>query len=143
VLKNFFSVFVLPFGFFRIKGKNLNMKSHQDLNVWKDSIEFVSVVYRATRKFPGEEIFGLTRQIRRAAISVPSNISEGAARAHPREFVRFLRIATGSLAEVETQIIIASNLQYFEKSECEDLIGKTRMIRAQITGLIKHLEKKT
>jgi four helix bundle protein len=117
------------------------MKTHQDLNAWKESIELVSLVYRATRKFPKEEMFGLTAQLRRAAISIPSNISEGAARLQPREFVRFLRIAVGSLAEVETQIIIASNLEYLEKSDHEILIGKTRMIRSQITGLIKYLEK--
>ena len=76
------------------------MKSHRDLDVWKSSIRLVSEVYVLTRKFPSDELYGLTSQMRRAAVSVPSNIAEGAARGSLKEFSRFLSISLGSLAEV-------------------------------------------
>jgi len=117
------------------------MKTHRDLDVWKDSIELVSEVYRLSRKFPKEEIFCLTQQLRRAAISIPSNISEGAARNQKRDFVRFLRISAGSLAEIDAQIIIAEKLQYLGESDRIHLEGYTHKIRAQLGGLIKVLEK--
>jgi four helix bundle protein len=117
------------------------MKTHRDLDVWKDSIELVSEVYRFSKKFPKEEIFCLTQQLRRAAISIPSNISEGAARNQKRDFVRFLRISAGSLAEIDTQIIIAEKLQYLGESDRIHLEGYTHKIRAQLSGLIKALEK--
>jgi four helix bundle protein len=91
------------------------MKTHKDLEVWKNSIKLVADVYDITRNFPKEELFGLTAQIRRAAVSVPSNISEGAARNQKKEFIRFLQISMGSLAEVETQINISSVLHYIKK----------------------------
>lgn len=74
------------------------MKTHKDLEVWKNSIKLVADMYDVTENFPKEELFGLTAQIRRAAVSVPSNISEGAARNQKKEFIRFLQIAMGSLA---------------------------------------------
>jgi four helix bundle protein len=119
------------------------MKTHKDLNAWKESMNLVQDVYNATRKFPKEELFCLTQQIRRAAISVPSNISEGAARNQKKEFIRFLRISTGSLAEVETQIILAANLNYLDETTGHVLLGQANKIRAQIAGLIKSLEPKT
>ena len=118
------------------------MKTHKDLNVWKNSIDLVISVYRLSSKFPKEELFCLTQQLRRAVISVPSNISEGAARNQTREFIRFLRISAGSLAEVETQIIIAEKLHYLKESESVELVGHTNKIRAQLGGLIKALEQK-
>ncbi len=116
------------------------MKTHKDLNAWKNSIELVCEVYRLTKTFPKEELFCLTTQVRRAAISVPSNISEGAARNQKREFIRFLRIATGSLSEVETQILIAWHLNYLKEPELINFTGNVNKIRAQIAGLIKSLE---
>ena len=118
------------------------MQTHKDLNVWKYSIELVCEVYSLTKSFPKEELFCLTNQLRRAAVSVPSNISEGAARNQKREFIRFLRIATGSLSEIETQILIAWHLKYLKEHELVRLTGSTNKIRAQIAGLIKNLEGK-
>ena len=118
------------------------MKTHKDLNVWKNSIEFVLEIYRLTKTFPKEELFCITQQLRRAAISVPSNISEGAARNQKREFIRFLRISSGSLAEVETQILIAWHLEYLKEPELAQLTGNINKIRSQISGLIKNLEQK-
>jgi four helix bundle protein len=116
------------------------MKTHKDLDVWKDSINLVLEIYQATKKFPKEELFCLAQQLRRAAISVPSNISEGAARNQKREFIRFLRISAGSLAEIETQIFIAKQLLYIEDQEFKTLTDRCNKIRSQIAGLIKNLE---
>ncbi len=117
------------------------MKTHKDLSAWKESMDLVVSVYQVTRKFPKEELFCLTQQLRRAVISVPSNISEGAARNQKKEFIRFLRISTGSLSEVETQLAIAEKLQYVSESETVQVINKTNLIRAQLAGLIKRLEQ--
>ncbi len=76
--------------------------THKDLDLWKDGIKFVQDVYTVTSHFPKEELFGLVSQLRRASVSVPTNISEGAGRSGPRELLRFLQIAMGSLSEIET-----------------------------------------
>ncbi|HBX50590.1 MAG TPA: four helix bundle protein [Bacteroidales bacterium] len=88
------------------------MKTHKDLDAWKSSVEFVTQMYKITESFPKSEEFGLKDQLRRAAVSIPSNIAEGAARNHTKEFIQFLYISLGSLSEVETQLIIAQNLNY-------------------------------
>ncbi|MEI7897236.1 MAG: four helix bundle protein [bacterium] len=118
------------------------MRTHKDLFAWKNSIELVQEVYQITKTFPKEELFCLTMQLRRAAISVPSNIAEGAARNQKREFIRFLRISTGSLTEVETQLTIAWKLKYLPETEFLTHTGRINKIRAQIAGLIKNLEQK-
>jgi four helix bundle protein len=88
------------------------IRSYKDLIVWQKSIIFVNMIYEASNNFPKSEQFGLTNQIRKAAVSIPSNIAEGYGRKFGKEYLHFLRIATGSLYEVETQLIIASNLKY-------------------------------
>ncbi|MFA5010608.1 MAG: four helix bundle protein [Ignavibacteria bacterium] len=88
-----------------------NIKTHKDLEVWKKSIDLVSEIYEITKSFPKEEIYGLTNQIRRSAVSIPSNIAEGAGRNHDKEFIQFLYIAMGSSSELETQIFICKNLK--------------------------------
>lgn len=113
---------------------------HKELDVWKASIEFVSELYEKTRGFPKEEMYGITSQMRRAAVSIASNIAEGAARNSDKEFVQFLYIALGSLAEVETQIIIAEKLRYMNSSE--DLFEKMLSIKQMMLGLIRHLKNK-
>tara|TARA_R110002050_G_scaffold204327_4_gene339828 strand:- start:29514 stop:29801 length:288 start_codon:yes stop_codon:yes gene_type:complete len=91
--------------------------THKDLEVWKRSIDLVVLIYDLTKMFPDDEKFGLTSQMRRAAVSIPSNISEGAGRSSTKEFIRFLDIATGSLSELETQLIIVNRLGFIEKRE--------------------------
>ena len=86
------------------------MLTHKDLDIWKLGVDLVGEIYRVTRQFPYEEIYGLTVQMRRSAVSIPSNISEGAARSSKKEFIQFLYISLGSLAELETQILIAEKL---------------------------------
>ena len=88
------------------------ISSYQDLNVWRDAIELVADVYHLTRKLPREEIFGLSSQLQRAAVSIPSNIAEGHARGTNKEFNRFLFISLGSVAELETQLTISGKLRY-------------------------------
>lgn len=114
------------------------MKTHKDLIVWKKSLDFVEEIYRISDVFPNDEKFGLTSQIRRASVSVPSNIAEGAARNSTKEFIRFLYISLGSLSEVETQLIIATRLHYV-KNSIENIIEE---IRKLLLALIKSLTSK-
>jgi len=113
-------------------------ENHKDLDVWKNSISFVAAIYAASQKFPTSELYGLTSQIRRAAVSVPSNIAEGAARGSRKEFTRFLYISLGSLAEIETQLLIAANLGYLE--DAEPLDCEIVKIRKMLLGLIRSLK---
>ncbi len=89
----------------------MKVKNYRELVVWQKAMTFVELVYRATRQFPREELYGLTNQLRRAAVSVPSNIAEGQGRFSTREFLSFLSIARGSLREAETQLMIAQRLK--------------------------------
>ena len=113
---------------------------HKDLEAWKKSIELVTKVYSETKNFPQEEKYGLTNQIRRSAVSIPSNIAEGCARSSDKESVRFIDIALGSLAELETQLIIAENLNYIEQTSLYNDINE---VSALISGLKKYLTKKS
>lgn len=118
------------------------MKSHKDFDVWKRSVQLVTYIYEVTKAFPKEEIYGLTNQIRRAAVSVPSNIAEGAARNHGKEFVQYLYIPLGSLSELEAQIIIRENLKYLQILDSTKIQNELSEIRKMILGLIRHLEIK-
>ena len=114
------------------------LKSHKDLKVWQESMTLVVAVYKATEDFPKHEIYGLTSQIRRAAVSIPSNIAEGAGRKGKKEFARFLYIALGSLSEVETQLEIAYRLKYL--NEAETITQRIYFIRKMLSNLIKSLD---
>jgi four helix bundle protein len=113
------------------------MRTHKDLDVWKDSISFGTKIYRVTTTFPKEEIYGITSQIRRAAISILSNIAEGAARKTSNEFRQFLYIALSSAVELDTQIIISNNLGFINQVEADRLISELDLISRRIQGLIK------
>ena len=117
------------------------MKSHKDLDAWKVGMDFVTDVYRLTSEFPKDEIYGLTSQLRRAAVSIPSNIAEGAARNSEKEFVQFLHIALGSASEAETQLIIANRLGF--AASMEEQFETVERIKKLIFGLIKHSRLKT
>lgn len=117
------------------------LRTHRDLEVWKNSVQLVTDVYKITEAFPKYELFGLSNQMRRAAVSIPSNIAEGAGRFHDNEFVQFLHIASGSLAELETQLIIAKNLNYIEASILSGMEERIRLIRSQIFGLIRKVKR--
>ena len=112
-------------------------KPHHRLVAWKEAMALVRVVYEATRAFPAEETYGLTAQLRRAAVSVPSNVAEGAGRDGHKEFLRFLSIARGSLSEVETQLLIAADLGYLPEGHCA--FASLQRVSRLITGLHKKL----
>jgi len=116
------------------------LQSHKDLNVWKQSMEFVSKIYRITRQLPAEEQYGLSSQMRCSAISIPCNIAEGAARHSSKEYMQFLYISLGSLAEIETQLDIAERLNYIPNSH--DLSDDVIEIRRMLLGLIAYVAKK-
>lgn len=113
------------------------MKDYKDLLVWQQAIDLVEDVYSLTKQLPKEEMFGLTDQIKRSVVSVPSNISEGACRGTDKEFIRFLFIALGSAAEVETQLIIAKRLGYISEIDnvCEDITTLRKMLHSLIKSI--------
>ena len=112
---------------------------HKDLEVWKKSIDFVTVLYKVTQDFPKSELYGLTSQIRRASISIPSNIAEGATRKGKVEFKQFLYIALSSGSEIETQLIIAKNLAFISIDKFDNLINDLSVIQKMLQGLIRSL----
>ena len=118
------------------------MKTHKDLNVWKKSLDFVTTIYSVTNNFPQSEKFGLTNQIRRASVSIPSNIAEGSARNHNKEFVQFLYIALSSASEVDTQLRISENLKYIDKEKSNELLEELESISKMLQGLIKSINNK-
>jgi four helix bundle protein len=117
------------------------VKDFTDLRVWQLGMKLTLAVYRATQQFPADERFGLTSQLRRAVVSVPSNIAEGHSRNRSGDYLRFLGIARGSLAEVKTQIIIARELDFLPISESEHLIQMTDGLLRQLTALIASIER--
>jgi four helix bundle protein len=117
------------------------MKTHKDLEVWKKSINIVTTVYKITASFPKDELYGLTSQIRRAAVSIPSNIAEGAGRNHVNEFRQFLYISLGSASELETQLIISEMLGYICNEKSQELITELNSVSRMIQGLIKSINK--
>ena len=118
------------------------VRHYRDLLVWQKAVDWVETVYAATRAWPQDERFGLTSQIRRAAVSVPSNVAEGCARRSTAEFIRFLSIGRGSLAEVETQIIIATRLGYLDQALQSSLLEAADEISRMLAGLIAKLEER-
>ena len=115
------------------------MKTHRDLIVWQKSMTLVTEIYKATTSFPRKEDYGITSQIRRCGVSIPSNIAEGYGRHSRNEYVRFPQIAMGSLYELQTQLEIAANLGYLKKEEFESLYESTREIERMLSVLIKKL----
>jgi four helix bundle protein len=116
------------------------IRTHKDLEVWTIGIELVEKIYKSSKTFPREEIYGLAAQMRRAATSVPSNIAEGAARNSRKEFIQFLYISLGSLAELETQVTIAHKLGYMTNEE--PLSETVEKLRRKLLNLIKYLKNK-
>ncbi len=113
--------------------------NHKDLDVWKKSIKLVKKIYKITRSFPKDENFALVSQIKKSAISIPSNIAEGCARKSDKELIQFLYIALGSIAELETQLIISKELGFIVN---DDVLENLNEIRKQVFGLIKFLRSK-
>jgi four helix bundle protein len=118
------------------------IKSFKDLKIWQKSIHLVEEVYAVSRSFPKEEMYGLQSQLRRSAVSIPSNIAEGFTRLHNREYRNFLYISLGSCAELTTQIIIASRLKYVEQTKADILLNEIEEISKMTMSLIKKLNTK-
>ena len=116
------------------------MKTHHDLEVWKFSIQFIEKIYNFTNNFPENEKYGLCSQMQRAAVSVASNIAEGASRNYNKEFIQFLYHAFGSLSELETQIIISGRLNYTKN--VREFLDDLNQIQKLLYGLIKYLKNK-
>ena len=112
---------------------------HHKLEVWRRSLNLVTKIYKKTVQFPADEKFGLVSQMRRAAVSIPSNIAEGAARNSKKEFINFLHIAQGSASELETQILISGNLDFVSQSQADPLLKELEEISRMIIGLQKSL----
>jgi len=119
------------------------VRHYRDLLVWQKAIEWVDAIYAAMKEWPSDERFGLISQVRRAAVSVPSNVAEGCARRSTAEFLRFLSIARGSLAEVETQLIIADRLGHLPQGRLTDWLEPADEISRMLSGLIKKLEERS
>ncbi len=115
---------------------------YRDLDVWKLAVDWVEAVYRATSNWPSEERSGLTSQLRRAAVSVASNIAEGAARRSTGEFLQFIGMARGSLAEAETQLLIASRLGYLDATRTEALLAAADRISRMLVSLAASLKRR-
>lgn len=116
------------------------MKAFRDLLIWQKAMNLVTNTYQITQKFPKEELFGLTSQIRRSAISLSSNIAEGYGRDSNIEFLRFIKIVSGSLFEFQTQIEIAKNINYQNENEFKNLYEETRELEAMIISFSKRLK---
>lgn len=119
------------------------MRPHEKLDVWRNAIDFVVTVYRMTDSFPKEEKFGLTSQIRRAAVSVPANIAEGAARQSGKEFVYFLSNAQGSASELETELLIAHRLGYLGENSYHEMRATMDSLGRMIFGLSQSVKNKS
>ena len=115
--------------------------SFKQLRIWQKGMEIVRKIYQLSRKFPNEELYGLTSQMRRSAISIPSNIAEGFKRNHSKEYTQFLHIAQGSAAELETQLIISRELGFTSEKESEDISEALDHLSKMITVLLKKIKQ--
>ena len=120
----------------------MSIESYKELIVWQKSVELVIIVYRLTDKFPKGELYGITSQIRRAAVSIPSNIAEGYKRRHLGEYIQFLRISDASSAELETQLIISQKLGYGLDKDFEKVNSLLVEVEKMLCGLIGKLKGK-
>jgi len=127
------------FNFYYIKNK-YKMSNFRSLLIWQKSMALVTKIYYSTSKFPKEEIFGLTSQIRRSSISIPSNIAEGSGRESDKDFLRFLNISVGSLFEMQTQLEIAKNITYLNEEEFNNLYEDSREVERMLVSFIKKLK---
>jgi len=115
------------------------MKSYQELEVWQKSMNLTTLIYQITQNFPRSEMYGLTNQMRRSAIAVPSNIAEGYGRGHRLEYIQFLRVAYGSSLELETQLILAQRIGYVSETEAQETGAFLQSVQMMLNKLMKAL----
>lgn len=118
------------------------MKSHKDLDVWKVAMDLAVEIYEVTSKFPAEERFGMTAQLRSAASGIPSNIAEGAARRGNKEFIQFLHIALGSASELDTQLELSRRVNLCSREALDGPMDRTARVNKMLRGLVKSLRSK-
>ncbi len=119
------------------------LKSHKELDVWKKSFALCKVVYRITAQLPDAERFGLIAQMRRCAVSIPSNIAEGYNRGATRDYMRFLWMANGSVAELETQLMLAADLGYLKDDSCEPVLRAAAELERMLRAMIRSLKERS
>jgi len=117
------------------------MKTYKDLLIWQKAMNFVTEIYYSTKPFPRDEQWGLVSQIRRCAVSIPSNIAEGYGRKSTKDYIRFLRITMGSIYEIQTQLEISKNLEYLHNKTFENLYELSREIERMLSSLISKIKK--
>lgn len=115
---------------------------YKDLTVWQKAMDFTAEIYRLTKNLPKEELYALSNQLRRAAVSIPLNIAEGNARFSTKEYLRFLSIARGSCAEVETQLLLCVKLNYLEQEDVEAVLSLQNEIERMLNSMISKLREK-
>lgn len=118
------------------------LKNYKELKVWQKAYQLCLDLYKITAAFPNDEKFGLTSQIRRAVVSIPSNIAEGYGRKTTTDYLRFLYIAYGSTCELETQVMLSKDLDYMDSKPVKSILGKTNEVERMLKSLIKSLENK-
>ncbi len=124
----------------KISNTNTKIKSFKDLRIWQEGIKLVKDIYLLSKKLPKDEIYGLSSQMRRCAVSIPSNIAEGFRRYHNKEYKQFLYITLGSCAELETQVIISHELEYIKEEIKEEITKKIQYICKMVSRLIQKLD---
>jgi four helix bundle protein len=117
------------------------IRDYRDLTVWKEAMEIAELVYRLTRAFPREEAFGLTAQMRRSAVSIPSNIAEGFGRGQRKVFIQFLRIAQGSLKELETQLMLSVRVELAASKDVADIQMRCQTLGRRLVQYVRSLER--
>ena len=119
-----------------------SVQGYRDLEVWQKSMDIAVCIYQLTRNFPKTENYGLCSQMQRAATSIPANIAEGRGRQHTKEFIHFLSIARGSLAELETYVLLSTRLEYISNHQADDLLPRTEEVNRMIVSLQRALAKR-
>lgn len=117
------------------------MRNFREYDIWNDAMQLVLDVYAVTKQFPAAEVYGLSNQIQRAVVSIPSNIAEGAGRKSDSDFAHFLNIALGSAFEVETQLRIAYSLNYIDEPSCTKVVERTMTIEKELTNFINAIKR--
>lgn len=118
------------------------MRTHENLDVWKKAVDFVVLIYKHTEGFPKDERFGLVSQLRRAAVSIPANIAEGAARAFPKETLHFISNAQGSASEVSTELLISSRLGFLSQPDFDELSARCDEVGRMMTGWANYMRNR-
>ena len=118
----------------------MSSETYRELIVWQKAIDLVEEIYRLTMKLPKDELYGLVNQMRRAVVSIPSNIAEGNSRNSHKEYIRFLSIARGSKSEIETQLVICERLKYLDNGDLKHAVGLCSEVGKMLNALIKKLE---